>query len=141
MFKNLSLIPVALLASTMAFAGPQGFDNKLSNVNRNINENAPITNDSAIGTNTNNIKAMKISDINNLELGGNLVLVRGRITGFIGDDKYNFMDDTGSLVLELDDDKPWSHIAKDQLIEVVGKTQKHIDYTIIKVINATALER
>ena len=82
---------------------------------------------------------MSVNEINKLKVGGSLVLVRGRITDFIGDEKYNFSDDTGSLILDLDDDKSWSHIAKDQLIEVVGQTRKHLDYTIIEVISAKAL--
>ena len=42
MFKNLSLIPVALIASTMAFAGPQGFDDKGVSINSGINEKSAI---------------------------------------------------------------------------------------------------
>lgn len=56
------------------------------------------------------------------------VVLQGRLTQYLGHDRYVFADETGQIRVELDDDRDWSHIAKDQLIRIYGKvdlSRKH----------------
>lgn len=50
------------------------------------------------------------------------VVLRGRLTKYYGDEKYEFTDLSGDTIeVKLDDDEDWSYIAKDQLIDILGK--------------------
>lgn len=60
----------------------------------------------------------------------------GRLTTYLGDDKYEFRDNTGTVVVELDDDRTWRHIQKDQLIQIYGKLDKDWDKMEIEVKKA-----
>lgn len=50
------------------------------------------------------------------------VVLTGKLTNYLGNDKYEFADSTGRIVVELDDDRNWSHIGKDQTITIYGET-------------------
>lgn len=53
------------------------------------------------------------------------VLLRGSLTRYFGDDDYEFTDERGdTIAVELDDDENWSHISKDQLIEIYGEVER-----------------
>lgn len=61
-----------------------------------------------------------------------IVMLRGRLTNYFGDDIYEFTDTQGnSIEVELDDDQNWSFIEKDQLIDIIGKVDK--DYFKVKI--------
>lgn len=111
---------LALGASTSAVAGsheqgfgPQGF-----------------------GNNPNTVAAVKRDAYDD-----QYVTLRGRLVGFLGHDRYEFADQTGSIEVELDDDYNWSHIAKDQLIEITGEVDRDFFSTTIDVRRAVPLER
>lgn len=59
------------------------------------------------------------------------VTLTGRLTNYLGHDRYEFTDDTGTIEVELDDDKNWSHISKGQLITIMGEVDK--DFMSIKI--------
>lgn len=65
------------------------------------------------------------------------VVLVGRLTNYLGHDRYEFTDKTGRIEVELDDDKNWSHISKDQLIQIFGKIDKDLMSTTIDVKQAT----
>lgn len=53
------------------------------------------------------------------------VQLRGRLTGWLHDEIYEFTDENGDRVcVHLDDDYDWSHIRKDELIDIDGKLFK-----------------
>lgn len=52
------------------------------------------------------------------------VAMQGKLTNYYGHDRYEFTDKTGSILVELDDDRNWFHINRDQLIMIYGK----VDY-------------
>ena len=52
------------------------------------------------------------------------VAMKGKLTNYYGHDRYEFTDSTGTILVELDDDRNWSHINRDQLIMIYGK----VDY-------------
>ena len=55
--------------------------------------------------------------------------------------KYEFQDETGTIKIELDDDQNWSHIQKDQLIDIHGEIDRDANSIKVDVKDATALER
>lgn len=62
------------------------------------------------------------------------VTLTGKITGAIGDEKYNFTDSTGTIVVEIDNDK-WYGITVDQnsVITLHGEVDKDWNRTIVDV--------
>ena len=66
-----------------------------------------------------------------------LVLLTGRLTRYLGDEKYELTDsDSDSIVVVLDDDRDWSYIAKNQLIEVAARVDKDLMFTKLEVKDA-----
>jgi uncharacterized protein (TIGR00156 family) len=53
------------------------------------------------------------------------VKVQGKIERFLGDEKYLFTDDTGSIVIEIDK-KLWRGISVDQedIVEITGEVDR-----------------
>ena len=55
------------------------------------------------------------------------VLIKGRLTGYLYDNNYEFTDLIGqSIEVELDDDVDWSYVHKDQLIEIYGEVDRNM---------------
>lgn len=52
------------------------------------------------------------------------VTLTGKLTNYLGHDRYEFTDSTGRIEVELDDDRDWSHIRKDQTITIFGKVDR-----------------
>lgn len=52
------------------------------------------------------------------------VVLTGKLTNYLGNDKYEFTDKTGRIVVDLDDDRDWSHISKDQTITIYGEIDR-----------------
>lgn len=55
------------------------------------------------------------------------VRLKGRLTGYLYDNNYEFTDVYGqSIEVELDDDTDWSYVHKDQLIEILGEVERNM---------------
>lgn len=59
------------------------------------------------------------------------VFLTGKLTNYLGHDRYEFTDNTGSIEVELDDDRDWSFIRKGELITIFGKIDR--DYHSINI--------
>jgi uncharacterized protein (TIGR00156 family) len=55
------------------------------------------------------------------------VVLRGRIARFLGDEKYLFADETGNIVVEIDD-RLWRGLSVDQneTVEITGEVDRGI---------------
>jgi uncharacterized protein (TIGR00156 family) len=53
------------------------------------------------------------------------VIVRGKIEQFLGDEKYLFSDDSGNIILEIDN-KIWGSLSVDQndAVEITGEIDR-----------------
>ncbi|SPT68101.1 Uncharacterized conserved protein [Anaerobiospirillum thomasii] len=128
------------LSSTVAFAAPQGFNN--SSAPQGFTQAPQANAPQGFANSAAQLPAIaSVSDAINKGLDEQHVTLRGRITNFIGDDKYEFQDETGTIKIELDDDQNWSHIQKDQLIEITGELDKHLQYVKIEVYRATPISK
>jgi uncharacterized protein (TIGR00156 family) len=60
------------------------------------------------------------------------VVLRGKIERFLGDEKYTFTDDSGSIIIEIDN-RLWKGLSVDQndTVEITGEVDK--DFTRTKV--------
>jgi uncharacterized protein (TIGR00156 family) len=60
------------------------------------------------------------------------VALRGRIDRFLGDEKYLFIDETGSIIVEIDH-KLWQGLSVDQndTVEILGEVDKEFTRTKI----------
>lgn len=72
-----------------------------------------------------------------------LVQLRGRFTRQISSDKYEFVDEKGGkIVAELDDDYNWSHVVKDQPMEILAEIDKnHFRDPELEVIEARRISK
>jgi uncharacterized protein (TIGR00156 family) len=61
------------------------------------------------------------------------VVLRGRIERFLGDEKYLFTDETGSIVVEIDN-RLWRGISVDQndTVEITGEVDRGFTKTEIE---------
>ena len=114
---NALLVTAALGVSAAAFAGhgphpsgPQGFDNP------------------NVGT---------VAAVSKNAYDDQWVTLRGRLTNYLGHERYEFTDATGSIEVELDDDRNWSHICKDQLITIYAKVDRDLNSVELEVKEAT----
>ncbi len=115
----------ALCLGTAAFAanGPRGFEYQGpgSFVPQGFENNAPNT-----------VRAIKSSAYDD-----QIVVLRGRLTRYLGKDMYEFTDLNGDTIdVELDDDRNFSHIAKDMLIEITAEVDKDLLSTTLDVKKA-----
>lgn len=69
------------------------------------------------------------------------VMLKGRLTKYLGRDRYEFTDGTGKIEVELDDDHDWSYLAKDQLIMISGEFDNDFFDKKIEVKYAVPVER
>jgi uncharacterized protein (TIGR00156 family) len=62
------------------------------------------------------------------------VVLRGKIERFLGDEKYLFTDETGSIIVEIDNSL-WRGISVDQndTVEITGEVDKGFKRTKIEV--------
>ncbi len=69
-----------------------------------------------------------------------LVVVRGRFTSQISHDKYEFTDEKGNTITaELDDDRNWSHVAKDAPVEILAEIDRKKRHVELEVLEAKPL--
>ncbi len=54
-----------------------------------------------------------------------IVILKGKLTKSLGDEKFEFTDSKGdTIVVKLDDDENWSHLKKDMPIEIEAEVDK-----------------
>ena len=81
-----------------------------------------------------------IKDVKEHSVDDQLVYVRGRFTEWLKGDKYWFVDEAGDgIETELDEDYDWSHIRKDQLVEIFAEVNKDWFDIELEVIRAKPL--
>ena len=84
---------------------------------------------------------MAVADVKKLG-DDRTVIMKGSIEKHISKDKYQFVDNTGKVVVEIDGDK-WrgAEVGSDNTIMIVGETDKnwfgdiHVDVDSIQVLN------
>jgi uncharacterized protein (TIGR00156 family) len=61
------------------------------------------------------------------------VVLRGKIERFLGDEKYLFIDETGSIIVEIDD-RLWRGVSVDQndTVEITGEVDRGFTKTEIE---------
>lgn len=69
------------------------------------------------------------------------VTLQGRLIAYLGHDRYSFQDQTGVIDVELDDDRDWSYISKNELIQITAKVDRDFWSTELDVKQAISLER
>lgn len=84
----------------------------------------------------NEIQVTNIAELRANGYDDQYVSLVGRLTSYLGDETYEFTDNTGTIVVELDDDRGWRHIRKDQLIQIYGKLDRDWDRLEIEVKRA-----
>lgn len=103
-------------------AAPQGFNQSVSGGPQGFDNLAPNT----------------VAGVIRQAYDDQVVTLKGRLTNFLGDDRYEFTDEAGDRIeVELDDDMNWSNISRNQLITIVGEVDKDTFSTTIEVIQAT----
>ncbi|MBO8415998.1 MAG: NirD/YgiW/YdeI family stress tolerance protein [Proteobacteria bacterium] len=118
----------AVLVSTAAVAAPQGFGSSAAvpQAPAGFNNQAPSTVDGVLKN----------------AYDDQVVTLTGRLTNYLGEDRYEFTDEAGQRIeVELDDDRNWSHIQKDQLITIVGEVDRDILSTTIEVKQAAPVQK
>lgn len=109
-----SAVVLALAGSSIAFAapgGPAGFGNSGNVPGGPQGFTAPAAPNS-------------VRDVINQAYDDQRVVLTGKLTNYLGHDRYEFTDNTGRIEVELDDDRDWSFIRKDQLITIFGKVDR-----------------
>lgn len=107
LFAGVTALQAAPQGFEPAPAGPQGFDPV--NVPKNIAE----------------VKKNGYDDQH--------VVLKGRFTKQLSREKFEFTDDTGTIVAELDDDRNWSHIRKDAPVEITAEIERERLGTVIEL--------
>lgn len=125
---KLSLIAAAsalVLASSAAFAaqGPAGFENA-------GNPAAPA------GFGAPSAPTKTIAQLVQSGMDEQRVAVTGRLTNFLGGENYELTDDTGRILIQLDDDRNWGHLQKGALITVFGELDREHGNVKIEVDDA-----
>ena len=122
----LTVIPACLLASAVAFAGPSGFDRTAPQGPQGFNNAAPNT----------------VAGVLSNGHDDQIVTLEGRLTNYLGHDRYEFTDNAGDRIeVELDDDRNWSHIGKDMPIRITGEIDNDLLSTSLDVFDATPLTK
>lgn len=74
-----------------------------------------------------NIYLNSVVDIQNNGKDDDKVMIKGRLTNYLGKDNYEFTDINGDRIeVELDDDANWSVVHRDQLITIAGSLDKNM---------------
>ncbi len=123
MFKTKLLIAaVPLMFAAAVMAGPKGFDHPSGRAGAPQGFENP---------------AASINDVMTRAHGHHVAQLRGRLTKYLGKNHYEFTDLRGDRIeVKLDKDYNWSHLKKDQLIEISGKLDKGFMSPVIYVRDA-----
>lgn len=70
-----------------------------------------------------------------------MVVLKGRFTKQLGRELYEFTDTNGdTIACELDDDRNWSHVRKDALVEISAEIDKGYTKLELEVIEARPIK-
>ena len=125
-----TMIAAALFAAVSAQAAqPQGF------------EAAAAGQQSMMPQGFGNAALMTVKQVKDQAKDDDIVTMRGRFTSHIRGDNYVFKDDAGdSIEAELDDDMNWSHVVKDQPVEITAKVDKDLLGIELEVLTAKSIK-
>lgn len=86
-------------------------------------------------------KMASISQLKSQAKDDQVVVIEGRFTKQIEKDKFEFTDAKGQTILvELDDDRNWSHVRKDALVELTAEVDKDFTSTELDALQVKALQ-
>ncbi len=124
--KKIMLTTIAaVLFSTAVIAGPHGFDSKGHYYGPQGFVNSPTT----------------VAEVLKNGRDDQIVTLRGRLTRHLYKDHFEFTDLAGNTIdVELDDDRNWNHIARDQLIDIIGEIDRDFMSISIDVKQAIPVE-
>lgn len=70
-----------------------------------------------------------------------MVVLKGRFTKQLGRELYEFTDTNGdTIACELDDDRNWSHVKKDALVEISAEIDKGYTKLELEVFEARPIK-
>ena len=125
-----ALIAASVLSAGVALAAPAGFGG-------NASAAAPGAPAGFEGNRIDSVAAVKDRAHDDQK-----VTLRGRLTNYLGKDMYEFTDEAGDTIeVELDDDRNWSNISKDQLIDIYGEVDKDLMSINIDVKRAVPVQQ
>lgn len=129
MLKKIKLAAV-LCAFAVPFAavaaGPSGFDNQ-------ARPGAP--------QGFTHQKMDSIAQLKSDAKDDQIVVIDGRFTKQIKKEKYEFTDAKGDTILvELDDEKNWSHVQKDAKVELTAEVDKDFTSTELDALEVKVLK-
>ena len=129
MLKKIKLAAV-LCAFAVPFAavaaGPSGFDNQ-------ARPGAP--------QGFTHQKMNSIAQLKSDAKDDQIVVIDGRFTKQIKKEKYEFTDAKGDTILvDLDDEKNWSHVQKDAKVELTAEVDKDFTSTELDAIEVKVLK-
>lgn len=85
---------------------------------------------------------MTVSQIRSGVKDGQMVFLQGRLTKYFGGEYYEFTDVSGDTIeVELDNDRNWSYLKKDELIDLIGRVDKDMFSIKIEVKKAYPSQR
>lgn len=124
MKQPLFLLAASLVALPALAAGPVGF-------------NAPAANN--VATTPNGVTT--VAQVLENAPDDAIVTLRGRFTEHARGDDYVFVDEKGTKIrAELDDDKDWSMVKKDALVEITAEVDRDWTNSVdIEVLSARPL--
>lgn len=83
------------------------------------------------------VPPLSVAEVMNSARDHQLIVMQGRLTQYLGRDLYEFTDRQGqTIVVDLNKDYDWSHVQRNQLINIIGKVDRGITGTIIRVRSA-----
>ena len=139
--KLATVLVVTCLTTTAALAIPQDCpklqDCPKANADNNycVQQNKGKHNRGPKGFNQ--ARLTTISDLKKSAKDDEIVRLEGSLVEQIKHDKYLFKDTNGDTIkLELDDDRDWSFIEKDQPLEIVAKVDKELMSFELELISA-----
>ena len=124
MKQPLFLLAASLVALPALAAGPVGF-------------NAPAANN--VATTPNGVTT--VAQVLENAPDDAIVTLRGRFTEHVRGDDYVFVDEKGTKIrAELDDDKDWTMVKKDALVEITAEVDRDWTNSVdIEVLSARPL--
>lgn len=86
-------------------------------------------------------RVMSINEVQSSAKDGQMVFLQGRLTKYFGGEDYEFTDFFGDTIeVELDDDRDWSYLKKDEPINLMGLLDKDMFSIKIEVKKAFPIE-
>lgn len=120
-----TLFVLCLGTAGLALAAPSGFNSQVGSATPQGFNNSVQT----------------VNDILSKGYDDQPVVLRGRLTAYLGKDHYEFTDLNGDRIeVELDDDFNWGQFSKDQLIDLYGDIDKDFFTTTVDAKGARAVD-